>query len=293
MANIETLIEDIYEALEEGVDVNTIKNRDALENFGRSISSALRRQLSEGTRHRASETPRVRMSQIGKPDRQLWYEFNSTAEPEIISGQSKMRFIFGDMLEALLILLAEVSGHEITECQEEVTLEDIKGHKDCKIDGVLVDIKSASPYSFKKFKEGTLHSSDAFGYIAQISAYAEASGDKSAKFFAIDKSSGEMALMDVESVHMINASERIKKVKTMVKSDVVPPRCYEAEADGTSGNMKLPVGCVFCPHKFECWKTANNGQGLKVFQYSNGVRFLTNVAKVPNVVEVTDTFTNG
>ena len=292
MANIQTLIEDIYSVLEDGVDVNKVQNRDALDRFSKNIYSAVRRQLGEGTKHRASEEPRIRMSQIGKPDRQLWYEFNTTGEPEVLSGQSKMRFIFGDMLEALLILLSEVSGHEVTECQEEVTLEGIKGHKDCRIDGVLTDIKSASPYSFKKFKEGTLHSSDAFGYIAQISAYAEASGSKDAKFFAVDKSSGEMALMDVQPVHMINASERIKRVKNMVKSSVTPPRCYEEEADGTSGNMKLPVGCVFCPHKFECWKTSNQGMGLRVFQYSNGNRFLTQVHKIPNVPEITNEFTD-
>lgn len=291
MAKIETLIQDIYTMLEDGAEINSVKNRDALEKFSKSIYSSVRRQLGEGTRKR-NEEPRIRMSQIGKPDRQLWYEFNSPREPEIISGQSKMRFIFGDMLESLLILLAEVSGHDVTECQEEVTLEDIKGHKDCKIDGVLVDIKSASPYSFKKFKEGTLHSSDSFGYIAQISAYAEAGNDKSAKFFAVDKSSGEMALMDVEPVHMINASERIKKVKDVVKSETIPPRCYEAEPDGTSGNMKLATPCQFCQHKWECWKSSNNGAGLRVFQYSNGFRFLTNVSKQPNVIEVTEKMKN-
>ena len=43
---------------------------------------------------------------------------------------------------------------------------------DCKIDGVLTDVKSTSSFGFKKFKEATLAFDDPFGYIDQIKAYA-------------------------------------------------------------------------------------------------------------------------
>ena len=42
---------------------------------------------------------------------------------------------------------------------------------DCKIDGEVVDVKSASAMSFKKFKNGTLYEDDPFGYIAQLAGY--------------------------------------------------------------------------------------------------------------------------
>lgn len=287
MADIKTLIPDIYKMLEDGVDVGTMRNRDAMEKFSKSIWQSLARQLREGTKRREAGGG-LRMSQIGKPDRQLWYDYRGVTEPRPIDGQTKLKFMFGDILEALLILVTELSGHEVSDEQGEVEINGVKGHKDCRIDGVLTDIKSASPYAFKKFKEGTLHTDDPFGYIAQISGYAEAGKDKAAAFFAIDKSSAELALMDVESVHMISASDRINKVKSFLQSETPPERCYPDEPDGKSGNRKLAVGCIFCPFNEECWKDANGGAGLRKFQYSNGVRYLTQVAKAPDVPEVTN-----
>jgi len=286
MKKIDTLIEDIYSLLENGTNVSSVQNRDILHNFGSEMSSILRKALSEPSTERRK--PKLRMSQVGKPNRQLWYDMQEDVEAEMINGQTRIKFLYGDILEALLIALTELAGHTVTEKQEEVEVEGIKGHKDCRIDGVLVDIKSASPYAFKKFKEGTLHSDDPFGYIAQISGYAEAGNDNKAAFFAIDKSSADLALMEVEPVHMINASERIRNVKSMVSSSAPPERCYQPEPDGTSGNMKLAIGCVFCPYKFKCWNDANGGTGIRSFQYSNGVRHLVQVAKTPNVEEITD-----
>lgn len=281
---IDTLIEDIYDLLEQGTNVNSIKHRDAIQNFGRVVASAASSALSEGRRERSKN---LRMSQIGKPNRQLWYDMRTTEETqETLSGSTRLKFLYGEILEALLVLLTEVSGHEVTEQQKTVEVEGIKGHKDCRIDGTLVDIKSASSYAFKKFKEGTLALNDPFGYIAQISGYAEAEGDKTAAFFAVDKSSGELALMTVDQMNMINASDRINYLKGVLKQTTPPERCYEAEPDGKSGNMKLAVGCIYCPHKFECWKDANGGHGLRQFQYSTGVRYLTQVVNPPAVEEL-------
>ena len=75
--------------------------------------------------------------------------------------------------------------------------------------------------------------------------------------------------------------------KKAVKLKTPPERCYNPIPDGKSGNMQLPKGCVYCRHKFECHKDANEGKGLRVFKYSNGNRYLTQVPKVPNVIEVT------
>ena len=283
MASIDTLVDDIYKTLEAENNMASMKNKESLEKFGREMMSVARRALSEGTRERKNN---LRMSQIGKPDRQLWYDMQEGVEAVEIDGKTRLKFLYGEILEALLVLLTEVSGHEVTEQQKEVDILGVKGHKDCRIDGVLTDIKSASPYAFKKFKEGTLHSDDPFGYIAQISGYAEAEKDNEAAFLAIDKSSADIALMKIESVHMINATDRINSVKKTIASSTPPTRCYEPEPDGKSGNMKLAIGCVFCPYKFTCWADANNGQGIRSFKYSNGERHLVQVNKVPDVEEV-------
>ena len=82
------------------------------------------------------------MSSIGKPTRQLWYDkliHNSEARP--LAPSTRIKFLYGHILEDLLILLSRVAGHTVTEEQKEVEVEGIKGHQDCKIDGVLVDCK--------------------------------------------------------------------------------------------------------------------------------------------------------
>ena len=185
-------------------------------------------------------------------------------------------------------MCASIAGHDVKDQQKEVSVGGVVGHQDCVIDGVLVDVKSASSSSFRKFKQNKLTEDDPFGYIAQISAYAQANNLKEAAFLAIDKSTGELTLAPVHSMEFINAEARIKHLKGLVDSDVIPDRCYDPIPDGKSGNSKLPVGCVFCSHKRECWADANAGRGIRVFKYAQGKRYLVQVSKEPDVPEVMD-----
>ena len=65
-----------------------------------------------------------------------------------------------------------------------------------------------------------------------------------------------------------------------------PDRCYDDVPDGASGNRKLDTGCVYCSYKFDCWHDANNGTGLRAFQYATNVKYLTEVNRTPNVPEL-------
>ena len=279
---LDTLIPDIYETLEQGVDVTQPHVAEALEEVGGLVREAVETILREGQRKGASN---LRLSSIGKPDRQIWYGVQGE-EGESINGQTKIKFLMGHVLEALLICLTKAAGHTVTEAQDEVMVEGVLGHQDCVIDDVLVDIKSASSFAFKKFKEARLTDDDPFGYIAQISAYATKNNRKEAAFFAIDKNSSELCILPVHDMEMIDAPSRVNYLKDMVTKDAAPARCYDTIADGKSGNRKLAVGCVFCSFKKKCWADANSGQGLRAFKYSNGVRYLATVAKTPDVEEV-------
>jgi len=279
---LDTLIPDIYETLEQGVDVTQPHVAEALEEVGGLVREAVETILREGQRKGASH---LRLSSIGKPDRQIWYGVQGE-EGESINGQTKIKFLMGHVLEALLICLTKAAGHTVTEAQDEVMVEGVLGHQDCVIDDVLVDIKSASSFAFKKFKEARLTDDDPFGYIAQISAYATKNNRKEAAFFAIDKNSSELCILPVHDMEMIDAPSRVSYLKDMVTKDAAPARCYDTIADGKSGNRKLAVGCVFCGFKKKCWADANGGQGLRAFKYSNGVRYLATVAKTPDVEEV-------
>jgi len=279
---LDTLIEDIYTTLEQGVDVSEPHIQDALDELGGLVREAAETVLREGERKGASN---LRLSQIGKPDRQIWYGVQGE-EGEPLSGQTRIKFLMGHVLEALLICLTKAAGHTVEEAQDTVEVEGVLGHQDCVIDGVLTDIKSASAYGFKKFKENRLTEDDPFGYIAQISAYATKNNRSEAAFLAIDKNSGELALTPVHELEMIDAPARVRHLQGVVKSSVAPERCYSDAKDGESGNRKLAIGCVFCPYKKKCWADANGGAGLRAFKYSNGVRYLTQVAKTPQVEEL-------
>ena len=282
--NIDTLVEDIYSLFD--VDKkNNLKDLDKyLKEFTDGVTNTIKNLLNE------EHTPKrnLRLSTIGKPARQLWYDKHIEHEDKKLSPSLRIKFFYGHLLEEVLILFTKLAGHTVTAQQKEVEIEGVKGHQDCFIDGVLVDCKSASGKSFLKFKNNTLSVDDPFGYIPQISAYAEGNGVNEAAFLAIDKQNGDICLTKVHSVEMINAKDRVKHLKQALDKDRPPDKCYTDVSDGMSGNRKLAVGCVYCSHKRLCWSDANMGQGLRVFNYAKGKRFLTQVNRTPDVEEVTN-----
>lgn len=78
------------------------------------------------------------------------------------------------MIEEMLLFLVRLTGHDVTDEQKEVSVGGVKGHMDCKIDGIVTDVKSTTKYGLMKFKDGTLAANDDFGYVDQIKAYAHA-----------------------------------------------------------------------------------------------------------------------
>ena len=284
MKTIDTLVEDIYNLFEPSI-INKISEKDLekhLKEFTKNVTNNIKTVLNEQPRKKR----KLSLSSIGKPTRQLWYDRHSNSEARPLAPSTRIKFLYGHILEDLLILLSRVAGHTVTEEQKEVEVEGIKGHQDCKIDGVLVDCKSASGFAFKKFANNRLADDDPFGYIAQISAYSEGNGVNEAYFLAIDKQHGNIALTRVHDMEMINAKERVQYLKGALDSKRVTDRCYSDIPEGVSGNRKLAIGCVFCPHKRECWSDANQGKGLRAFKYEKGPTYLTQVSKEPRVEEI-------
>jgi len=232
---------------------------------------------------------KLRMSNIGRQPRQLWFDMRAdNSQTEDIAPHVFIKFLYGHLLEEIVLFLIKLSGHTVTSEQKEVTVSGIKGHMDCIIDGEVVDIKTASGFAFKKFKDGTLAEQDTFGYLAQLAGYEAAEGTSNGGFLALNKESGELALFKPDSFDKPNIKKKIIEIKKAVKLQTPPEFCYNPIPDGKSGNMQLPKECVYCRHKFECHKDSNEGNGLRVFKYSNGYRYLTQTPKVPNVVEVID-----
>lgn len=166
MKTIYTLVKDIYSVVEGNGGWDETVHQYFLE---RSDATLRGRVMAE-----KEERPNtLRMSNIGKPcARALWYHVNNdglTHSPEALPAKAQLKFLYGDILEDLLLALAKAAGHRVEGEQDVMRVGDIVGHRDCVIDGVLIDVKSASTWSFKnKFacnglKDGP--EADGFGYI--------------------------------------------------------------------------------------------------------------------------------
>ena len=276
--DLSTLIDDIYSSLsplEIGEDLNL--SDAAIEEFGEKVKDSIR---SWSSPHK--QTSGLRMSNIGRPARQLWFESRSE-EKKTFSAPTLIKFLYGHILEELVVLLVKLSGHSITDQQKEVVVDDIVGHIDCKIDGEVVDIKTASNFAFKKFKEGTLQDDDPFGYMAQLAGYEAGEGTSDGGFLAINKESGELTLYRPGPFSKPNITARISSMKDYLKLDELPPRCYPDVPEGKSGNRRIGTNCSYCPYKHECWSDANHGNGLISYKYASGIKYFTRVAKEPQV----------
>ena len=281
---LDTLVQDIYDKLDtltEGKSLNV--SEETADAFGEAMKKALLHWSAE----HPVDKPTLRMSNVGKPNRQLWYDMKSENKKNNFTAPVQIRFLYGHILEEVVLFLARLAGHEVTDEQKEITVSGIKGHMDCKIDGEVVDIKTASGFAFKKFKEGTLPDDDPFGYMAQIAGYEEAEGTQHGGFLTLNKESGELALFSPQELDKPNIKQRIKTLKAQIKKDTPPELCYNPVPDGKAGNMKIARGCTWCRHKFVCHSDSNDGEGLRVFKYSKKLEYLTNVVKLPRVKEVT------
>lgn len=298
--NIDTLFSDILNLF--GAEDHKIK-KENIDRFVEHVREVLVDFLE--TRQTLGNTePHIRLSKIGTPNRKLWYEFNR-ADKTVSSSEAKgevsykdglmlMRFLQGHLQEALLLFLAREAGHTVEHEQATVTIGGIEGHCDSVIDGHLVDIKTASQYGYSKFEKGSLlEGDDPYGYMAQIAAYKEGlqqmgvTLESPSYFWAYNKSSSDMVLLEVPNTDMIDANLRVAEVKNIVKSDKPPAeKCYDPVPYGKTGNYVLHAQCSYCPFREECWKDANDGKGLRTFMYSKGPVHFTEVKAEPRVEEM-------
>ena len=233
--------------------------------------------------------PGLRFSNIGVPcERDLWYRINKPNSGEKFEAATLFKFALGHLLELLVISLAKESGHTVTGEGNSFEVRGIKGHRDCVIDGMTVDVKTASSFSFAKFKKGLTPENDAFGYLKQLRGYVHAAKDdplvtykRKGAFLVIDKQHGHMHL-DIHEFaqhELDDVPYDIERKKAIVDDKLLPRRGFSDKEDGKSGNRMLDTNCSYCAFKHECWPR------LRTFMYSGRPRFLTNVAKVPNVPE--------
>jgi hypothetical protein len=257
-----------------------------MEVFLNNIKEAM---LAWNTPREKAKEGQLRMSSIGKPSRQLWYDKHSPKDRKDEDSGLNLKFLYGHIIEHLVLYLAELAGHKIEDQQKKIEIDGITGHIDSMIDGEVCDVKSASSFSFKKFQTGEIVSDDPFGYHAQLSGYEEAFGTKNGGFLVVDKSNGDICFYKPDDMAKPNVKNLIKNLKTSLKQNEPPEKCYPFKEE-KNGNKTLATGCIFCPHKWECHADTNGGKGLRVFKYANKNVMLAEVIKEPQVEEITNQY---
>lgn len=275
---IKTLIPDIrklLEAKEGGWFSPELSN-----SFASEISSRLTLHFNS-----TRERPTLRMSQMGpKCPRALWYSIHHPELDEPLPSWAMVKYAFGHIIEGLAIGLAKASGHEVLGEQDEIFVDGIRGHRDCVIDGCIVDVKSAASPSFKKFQDGSIAQDDLFGYLDQLDGYLLGSVDDplvrnkdTAYLLAIDKQLGHMCLHEhkITADRAENYRRRVELYRSIVELDA-PPKCEcGVQKDGEAGNQILDVKASYSPQKHSCFPE------LRTIITSRGPKYYTKIIKYP------------
>ena len=224
--------------------------------IGRDVQDAVLRQFGRG-----KQRPfKLRMSNVGRPYCQLWFEKNKpeTAIPKPTTFI--MNMLLGDIIEAIFKgLLKEAEVKYID--SEKVTLNaknvNIDGTFDLVIDGAVDDIKSASDWSYKnKFASyEVLKDNDAFGYVGQLAGYAKATGQKPGGWWVINKANGQFKYVPAD-IDIESEIKKIEDVADKLKANKFE-RSYDLEVETfrgkETGNKVLCKECTFCDYRHACW----------------------------------------
>ena len=248
MKSINTVVQDVYDVMK-SKDYSGDLDAIAMQ-AGREVEEALKDAFKprEENRH-------LRMSGIGRCERAQWYNFKGYKQ-EDIKGEVHLTFLQGHILEAVLVALLKLSGHTVSDQQKKHTVEGINGSQDCTIDGELVDIKTASAWSWdNKFKEDGIDG-DAFGYIKQLSAYGKTDKRKEGYFLAFNKNKSTLKLCKQELEQDIDTF--IVDLKSKMESDTPPMRLAGATTwNKAKTQEKLCMTCAFCGFKEDCYGKGN------------------------------------
>jgi hypothetical protein len=281
--SIYTLIPDIY-SLVGGPNGITNLPPDLGGDIQKAVSASLGSRESRG----------LRLSGMGdKCPCALWYSVNHPELEEALPPYARIKYCYGHIIEHLIIALAKAAGHTVEGEQDEILLDGIRGHRDCIIDGCIVDVKSAATRSFAKFKvpasdPASIANDDPFGYLVQLDGYVVGSlADERVKvkdrgyLLAVDKQLGHLALYE-HRIRERHVRERIGNYKQIVSSSQ-PPRCEcKSVPDGKSGNLKLDTRASYSTYKYCC------KPNLRTFLYADGPRYLTKVVREPNGITEVD-----
>ncbi len=99
LALLETLPTDIYSLFNPN-ETHEV-NEEYLNEFTEGLKAIIRTRFTKADTDRGP----LRFSALGRPDRQIWYDAHPNGTKEEMSGQTYYKFLFGDVIEQLLLYL--------------------------------------------------------------------------------------------------------------------------------------------------------------------------------------------
>lgn len=249
----------VYMYLQKAMAGEVAMAEEVIDKVASDVKAAMLKQFSSGPR----DDFRLRMSNIGKPKCQLWFEKNDPEGKEPFPPHFLMNMILGDIVEAVfkgLLTAADVSFKD----NDKVVLklpngQEIKGEYDMEMDGRIDDVKSASLNSYNNKFESIeeMQKSDGFGYVSQLVGYSEGAGKDVGGWWVINKNSGEFKYVDASGVDKEKVLKDIQDTVDYIENDEPFERCFQPVPETyrkvPSGNIVLNDGCKFCQFKHKCF----------------------------------------
>ena len=249
----------IHQYMTDAVNGKSTMSEEVINQVANDIKDSLNRQFGGGNKRGDF---RLRMSNIGRPTCQLWFQKNKPELAEAKSNNFMMNMMLGDIVEAVFKGLLRGAGVKYGE-SEKVELDlgetKISGEYDLVIDGAVDDVKSASGWSYdNKFEScEKLSEGDGFGYIAQLVGYAKAAKKKVGGWWVVNKANGSFKYVSAANLDVDYEIRKIKATVETVKHNKFA-RCFEPKEETfrgkATGNTMLSIDCGFCEFKNSCWE---------------------------------------
>ena len=251
----------INQYLENATSGKSTMSDETIKQIGADVMDAIKRQFGGGNKR---DKFRLRMSNIGRPTCQLWFEKNKpeTALPKPTTFV--MNMLLGDIVEAAFKGILKEAGVKYEDKDNRVELEcqgtTIKGSYDLVINDAVDDVKSASDWSYRNKFESyeTLSASDPFGYVGQLAGYAKASGKKAGGWWVVNKANGNIKYVAANGLDIDSEVTKLNDTVATVNDNVFE-RCFSPTPEmfrgKATGNTVLNSNCKFCDYRHECFPT--------------------------------------
>ena len=251
----------LHQYMEDAANGKSTMSAETIQQVGQDVKLALARQFGGGNKR---DEFGLRMSNVGRPTCQLWFEKNEPEKSLPLPTTFVMNMMLGDIVEAVFKgLLKEAGVQYEDDAKVTLNLDDgasVSGTYDIVIDGAIDDVKSASNWSYNnKFESfDALRQGDAFGYVAQLAGYAKAANKKAGGWWVVNKANGQFKYVPAKGIDIDAEVAKIQQTADTIKENKFE-RCFDAVPEKfrgkETGNKIIGTECGFCRYRFACWPT--------------------------------------